>query len=661
MAESSRTINHKLNELLSKNNINKSKLDTATALSYANILKSNILGKDKQEKVNSIVVLAKLLDCIVGGDSISNEFTKVLDHTLFSTLFSIVSSNMSTETYKAILKISVILISGSIFKLKDDSIDKYLPLYESLIDYLDVIDIMTQKLYLQDNKITYNTIKLVNDLIVKALKFEYSGIITLSGRLKHVTLFSTIGNLIETEDKLILDAIENLKISYYRLNEFLDKTKFDLSIKSHQVMLNNLFLFLEISLNEYGTPAKPEEYIKAGFTDNPRKFVVDNFTVLLAMDLKIFLKDPNISFKKKFHEELMMSDHNRTFPLYAFIEGATDLWLEVFHNKEKYPTICKNILSWEIMIYSTMTSCLLLWQETRAKLTHKNDIEKIMLLVRDNVDMVELNLANLSDEKSIEECLDMSLLSNAENLRQNQVGKLKMKFSEVWDPQFPDFNKHLAFQVMEFVCEQRVIQLLKGSWVFNESYGETLMKSSSKKPTGAKYYFITLSPNRQFLYYKEFADKPMVKPSYEEMEQQSIKLVDIVDFKSTKVGDQVGEEDTKKNTRLISIKGTISYEKITLMGANNKKLLSFYTDTQVNKYVWLDGLKMLKGMIKPGQLSTDTEKQLDTLVDIRRNTQLLHLENIEHEDFSDSDEDDEFYDINELTTVTNDTYHYSIA
>ena len=105
------------------------------------------MGKDKQEKVNSIVVLAKLLDCIIGSDAISDEFVHILDHTLFQTLFSIVSANMSSETYKAILKILVIDISGTIFRDKDDSIEKYLPLYESLIEYLDVIDIITSKLF----------------------------------------------------------------------------------------------------------------------------------------------------------------------------------------------------------------------------------------------------------------------------------------------------------------------------------------------------------------------------------------------------------------------------------------------------------------------------------------------------------------------------------
>ena len=108
----------------------------------------------------------------------------------------------------------------------------------------------------------------------------------------------------------------------------------------------HLFIFLEVALNEYGTVATTEEYIKPGLTADPRKFVVENFSVLLAMDLKIFLKNPNFTFKKRFHEELMMSNHNRTFPLYLFIKLVTELWLNTFHQKEVYPIIYENILSW---------------------------------------------------------------------------------------------------------------------------------------------------------------------------------------------------------------------------------------------------------------------------------------------------------------------------
>lgn len=654
-AESSRTINHKLNEVLSKSNISKAKLDASTALKYLAVLKSNILGKDKQEKVNSIVVLAKLLDCISfpGSEAVLPQFVDILDESLFNSLFSIVSTKMSMETYKAILKIAVISITGGPYppKFGDSSIDVHLPLYQSLVAYLDVIDVFTAKLYLSDTKILLNSIRLVNELINKALRFQYDRIITLTGRLKHVKFFSTVGNLIETTDPVILDAITALEETYFNLNEYLSKTHFEMSYVSHQVMLTNLFIFLDVSLNEFGTPASTEEYVKAGFTSNPRKFVVDNFTILLAMDLKVFLKDANISFKKKFHEELIMSDHNRTFPLYLFITKCTELWLNIFHQKKRFARIQQHILSWELMIYYSMNNCLLLWQETKAQLENPEDIDGIIQLLESNVEYLESALAS---NPNIEECLEEFTARSTKDIRHTQFLETKSAHADLWRSRFNAFDSNLAQEVKDFVCEQRVMQLLKGSWVHTESHAERIFKNGSKLLTGKNYYFIILSPNRRCLYYKQFSDIATTKPSYEEMESQSILLRDITELKSMRIGSSVGEADKAKNSMLISVKGTISYEKIILLDKAGKQLLSFYTDSEDNKAVWLDGLKMLQGMSEGKHLSAETSLQLTSLQEIRRNTQLLVLEGKKFAavapDDEESDEDD-YYDLLELTNV----------
>lgn len=653
--ESSRSINHKLNEFLSKSSIAKAKLDASSALNFLATLKSNILGNDKQEKVNSIVVLAKLLDSISapGSEAVLPHFTGILDEALFDSLFSIVSTKMSTETYKAILKIAVISISGGPYppKFCDSSMDTHIPLYQSLVTYLDVIDVITAKLYLSDSKILLNSIRLVNELINHALKFKYDKIITLAGRLKHVKFFSIVESLIDTPDNLISEAITTLEEQYFNLNEYLSETHFEMSYVSHQVMLTNLFVYLDVSLNEFGTPASTEEYVKAGFTSNPKKFVVDNFSILLAMDLKVFLKDPNITFKKRFHEELIMSDHNRTFPIYLFINKCTDLWLYIFHHKKRFPRINEHILSWELMIYYSMNNCLLLWQETKSQLENPEDIEGIIQLLESNVEFLEGSLASNS---SIEECLEEFTARSSQDIRHAQFLETKAAHADLWRPRFHDFDRNLAQEVNDFVCEQRVMQLLKGSWVHTDSHAERLFKNGSNLLTGKNYYFIILSPNRRSLYYKQFSEIATKKPSYEEMESQSILLREIADLKSIRIGNLVGEADKAKNSMLISVKGTISYEKIILLNKAGKQLLSFYTDSEDNKAVWLDGLKMLKGMSESKDLSAETSLQISSLQDIRRNTQLLVLEGKQltavAPDGEDS-EDDDYYDLVELTNI----------
>ena len=179
-------------------------------------------------------------------------------------------------------------------------------------------------------------------------------------------------------------------------------------------------------------------------------------------------------------------------------------------------------------------------------------------------------------------------------------------------------------------------------------------------------------------------------PTFAEMEERGIRIADIKDLKSAKVGDFIGEAEKRKSSKLISIKGTISYERISFMNLAGKPLLSFYTDSEVNNYVWLDGLMMLMGRIRTGeQLSTETAKQIDSLVDIRRRTQLLALEydgnEVHDKDGSvlpepeqeqqqqqeqeqqgeegkkveEYEDEDELYDLDELLNVTRDFVYVS--
>ena len=93
------------------------------------------------------------------------------------------------------------------------------------------------------------------------------------------------------------------------------------------------------------------------------------------------------------------------------------------------------------------------------------------------------------------------------------------------------------------------------------------------------------------------------------------------------------------------------------MDRNHKALLSFYTDSQDNKAIWLDGLKMLKGITDKRELSAETFAQIQSLVEIRKSTQLLALGDsqfgqvVMDSDEDDDDDEDDYYDLVELATV----------
>jgi hypothetical protein len=616
-------------------------------------LKNNILGKDKQEKVNSIVILAKLLDVIESSNTISEELGKILDHELMETLLAVISFNMSIETYKAILRTCMIMASGTLFRFVNEVIDDYLPLYDSLTECIDNIDIITDKLQLHDSKINSYTVNFVADLIDTALNFDYDGIIPIAERLKRVDFFQIVDRKIPPEDELMADLVVRLKVTYYKLNQFLQVTRFNLSIQSHQIMLDDLLSSLDVSLNEGGTAATPQEYVEMGFTETPAEYVTNNFSILSAMELGIVLRNPIHTFKKKFHQELMLND-KKTFPLSIFINKVVEMWINIFEDIEQYPNIHSLILKWERMIYYSMTSCLIFWQDAGCQLDAADDVDKIVELLKPNIEKLEYKKS-----ESVEECL-VSSSGLIDNLRGIQVQKLKRLHQQKWNNKFAQFNEHLSKEAMDFLCEQRVIQLLKGSWVYTEKYGEFLLNRENPK-LSHKYYFILLSPNRKEIYYKKFSEKPTVNPSFEQMESRSIKLSEIANFRSTKLNEKLNNQE-KNNNNAVSVRGTISYEKLTLVDTDDTKLLSFVTDTEVNKYVWLDGLKMLKGMVNKGDLSAETEKQLNSLIDIRRTTQLLNLEDNEVEnyitDHLDNSDAEDTYDLNELSEVTKDTYFY---
>lgn len=609
--ELSRLINHKLNEFLAKGQTKG--LSQTSALEYARYLKMNILGQEKQEKVNSIVVLAKLIDYILYlSECVLQKYAEVLDSRLFDTLFAVVSSKMSTETYKAILKLATMVMCAAPYPAVNHTVDVFLPVYGAMCKHLDAVDVISSKLYLPDQKIVYNSIRLFTEIVNRALEFNYDNVIIIVGRLKHVKFFPSVASLKATADLTLLEGIASLETAFLRLNDMLHEGRFDLTKELNRILLNNLFLFLDVSLNEYGAPALVEEYVKAGFTLNPRGFIAQNANFLSAMDLKVFLKDPNISFKKRFHEDLMMSDTNKTFPLFEFMKHVTEAWYEVF--KRGYLKLGKHILSWDLFIYYSMSNCLVLWQDVKAQL---EDFPGIVNLLQANIKSLEKELA----KNDFEDALERFSQRKAAEIRRTQFNEHKGQEERKWSAEMEAFDATLTSEVVSFVREQRVIQLIKGLWVHTEGHAETLFGQRARN-NGLNYLFLALSPNRRRLHYKGYAEKS-VKPTVDDM-NEFVELKDVVGIKSIKIGKLVGEEDKARNKMLISVKGTIAYEKIMLVG-KTRTLLSFYTDSEVNKLVWLDGLKMLKGE-GFGPLSTETLDQLLTLAEIRRNSQLLTLE-----------------------------------
>lgn len=62
-----------------------------------------------------------------------------------------------------------------------------------------------------DISTTCACINFVTSMINVALKYHYSGVITLAGRLMHNNFFIIVGDLSNTDNPAVLDSIEGMK------------------------------------------------------------------------------------------------------------------------------------------------------------------------------------------------------------------------------------------------------------------------------------------------------------------------------------------------------------------------------------------------------------------------------------------------------------------
>lgn len=477
-------------------------------------------------------------------------------------------------------------------------------------------------------------------MIDVALKYHYAGIITLAGRLKHLSFFNIVGSLAQIENVNLVEAINGLKKAYYSLNDSLHKTRFDLQVESHAIMLNNLFTYLDVSLNESGTPALPDEFVKTGFTANPRDFVVTNFSILLAMDLKILVKDSNKSFKKRFHEEMIMSNHKRTFPLYLFIEKCTDILLDIIYCPAKYPSVCSSVLCWDMMIYYSMYNALVMWQDSRSLTENDHDFSSIVQLLMLSMYLFEQSLSRKT--MSIEDCLIYTSQHSLGTYRKLQVRRMQEIEAKNWNHRFKEFDESLSREVLNFVVEQRVAMLLKGVWVLALDHVQYIKENEDTGPPPAKIYgFFQLLSNCERLLYGEYDSKD--SPPTPDTLNEVVPIANVTDITAVKSGSLKIDGPAKSKVVLTHI---------VIKGSQGKLLLQFYADSGFDKLVWIDGIKMLKGWLGPDNLSPETVLQMATLKQLRRSTQLLALE-AEDINASDRESEDEkeYYDPKVLQDV----------
>lgn len=410
------------------------------------------------------------------------------------------------------------------------------------------------------------------------------------------------------------------------------------------------------------------EATKAKFLDSNYEYQeFSKFDILQVMDLVYLLKDDNLTIKKTFSEQLLFEDNIIPF-IYA-LSKMSDLMYDILgiENLTDRPSlhICHYMFNKELILYALMERMLVFWSESHCSVS--SDLESLLDLVYLIMDQVRIKCIN-SKNSGIELGLNMITNSSYHELRRLQLSKLKKRHYLTWSKYISEFDSMLSVQVYDYICHQRLLQLQKGSWV----YSENMFDPEVKQP---KVYFLVLSDNHMNLLAKEFKFKGEQLPTVEDNEiivpisgdvQKSktilIPLKHIAHYHSKEV--RVESKDANAS-RLAVINNKKFCMEVSLSDKNHKPLLKFFLEDKSLSYVWLDGLQLIATSYstKKHQIPETVKKQMDLLIDLRKNVQIMGLDNREINDHIatnldlDDDDDDEYYNLETLQNLSLNLYY----
>ncbi|AOA64023.1 Protein with similarity to mammalian ELMO [Komagataella phaffii CBS 7435] len=633
MTEGYRKINNNIKELLSQDPL--SRLDETSSIQYSESLCQYLINsKDKTESINIVVVLLKVLDISPSSEKLTSLFTKDLLHYVLE----ITTQLSSPESVRSVVKLLIFFVSGNIFKAH--------PVYRTLLDALiekeQYTSSLASMLPIHDSKLPATILDFYYKMLYIATESRIPELAMLYRNLKRGNFYTGLLTL-KYEQGMDMDAAfryhELIRCSH-KAELILFETKIQLKYDCHNFIFTLLLQSLNTSLNENGTPATKGEFVRAGFTDNPQKFILSKLSVLSALQFNNFLLSLNVAFKKTYFEQLMFSQDDRCFPIIEVGIMSSDKLYQIL-NTDKYPSLKQHTISSELLYTNLMGLALRIWKDSQAD---TSDLQVIsVLLDYAMIYLEQLISQNENYTVAIQTVHDLTY----EELRVFQRNQIKKSHKRVWKEETHSVSKIIHKEVLEFIKEERFLQLSHGSWVYSENPIEAA--ANNKKP---RSYFMILSPNIQSIIYKEYTDQLTTKPNID----SNGAVLDLSKISRIVAIPLQHEESVPENSRLISLASRTFYERIDLISKQNQIIFTFYTSTKEASYTWSDGLKFLTNSTK--DLSPDTRKQISDLQSLRESIQLLKLGKKESQQLSCSASDSApSYDASRFDTLLTGFYY----
>lgn len=401
---------------------------------------------------------------------------------------------------------------------------------------------------------------------------------------------------------------------------------------------------------------------------------LESFNLLEFASIRSFVDWPDDTFIKKYRQHLLFDDYQ--FPV-------IDVIIEVMEECSKYflknkselsvkPYYAVMVLKSELLIYLLVSLELDMWRESKA--STEEDLKSLLGLIP--VVIAELDrLVNKELSESFDDSLAETIFGflhslTYENVRNYQKEQIKQERIKNWSHQFNEFDKTLESNVKSYVKHQRLLQLQMGTWVYATN-------PFLQENTVPSVYFIILSHNQSNLLVREFSLKTQKRPvvsqnkiivseidgqNYEIQPNQTINipLKSIAIFEKNDLTSKYNPT-VEKNSKLVNLVNEKYLSQIFLMDKNRKILLDMYLDNQESEFTWFDGLQMISPLDIKLNLTQETKTHIESLVFIRKNLQMLNLRNVElpknGPPAASSEDDENYYDIDTLKTLTTNLYY----
>ena len=409
-----------------------------------------------------------------------------------------------------------------------------------------------------------------------------------------------------------------------------------------------------------------EKWRKIGFSTEVPADDFEQVGYLGLIDLQDFAKQDEDGFQN-LRLEQMTKDPEERCPIARASLAMTLILYDHFEvdeahaeDQQQYVTLDSHssfgrlfkplLLQWSRLHAAGLKAFIRLWSAAGAK---AEDFPKIESLVKVLVEQVVGFAPRTKDFSSVEE--EIATHWPLGRLRELQMELMELTHEEAWGRHLRQVKEELHHESLQFIKEQRVRCLLRGSWFPNTSRSK---RHNAVVSETLPWRFARLSHNRRFLHYDDFSTKSKLgeEPTLEFL-QQKLDLTTVTSVVSNRPPSPASSTSTVRSPSRadtgvesepsrdnhshtsITIHGRVPLPSSTVRENENPKgskhhrkqssstgeealLLTLHPTSQGLASEWLDGLLLLLGQMP---ITAETNKLVDFIAKYGLRIRLLNV------------------------------------